>query len=71
MLTYHVLKSAGLNVGLGGKGKSFAWQIADNKYDFYVLELSSFQLDGVVNFKPHIAIIPILVGSPRSIRLQI
>lgn len=58
MLTYHVLKSAGLNVGLGGNiGKSFAWQIADNKYDFYVLELSSFQLDGVVNFKPHIAII--------------
>jgi UDP-N-acetylmuramoylalanine-D-glutamate ligase len=35
MLTYHVLKSAGLNVGLGGNiGKSFAWQIADNKYDF-------------------------------------
>jgi len=58
MLTYHVLKSAELNVGLGGNiGKSFAWQIADNKYDFYVLELSSFQLDGVVNFKPHIAII--------------
>ena len=58
MLTYHLLKSAGLNVGLGGNiGKSFAWQIADNKYDFYVLELSSFQLDGVVNFNPHIAII--------------
>ena len=58
MLTYHLLKSAGLNVGLGGNiGKSFAWQIADNKYDSYVLELSSFQLDGIVNFKPHIAII--------------
>lgn len=58
MLTYHLLKSAGLNVGLGGNiGKSFAWQIADNKYDCYVLELSSFQLDGVVNFNPHIAII--------------
>jgi UDP-N-acetylmuramoylalanine--D-glutamate ligase len=46
MLTYHV-KSAGLNVGLGKHRKSFAWQIADNKYDFYVLELSSFQLDGL------------------------
>ncbi|TDE54208.1 UDP-N-acetylmuramoyl-L-alanine--D-glutamate ligase [Flavobacterium sp. GT3P67] len=58
MLTYHLLKSAGLNVGLGGNiGKSFAWQIAENKYDSYVLELSSFQLDGIINFKPHIAII--------------
>ncbi|TDE29726.1 UDP-N-acetylmuramoyl-L-alanine--D-glutamate ligase [Flavobacterium ranwuense] len=58
MLTHHLLKSAGLNVGLGGNiGKSFAWQIADNKYDSYVLELSSFQLDGIINFKPHIAII--------------
>nr|WP_315206760.1 UDP-N-acetylmuramoyl-L-alanine--D-glutamate ligase [uncultured Flavobacterium sp.] len=58
MLTHHLLKSAGLNVGLGGNiGKSFAWQIADNKYDSYVLELSSFQLDGILNFKPHIAII--------------
>nr|WP_314896338.1 UDP-N-acetylmuramoyl-L-alanine--D-glutamate ligase [uncultured Flavobacterium sp.] len=58
MLTHHLLKSAGLNVGLGGNiGKSFAWQIADNKYDSYVLELSSFQLDGIVNFRPHIAII--------------
>ena len=58
MLTHHLLKSAGLNVGLGGNiGKSFAWQIADNKYDSYVLELSSFQLDGIANFKPHIAII--------------
>lgn len=58
MLTYHVLKSAGLNVGLAGNvGKSFAWQVADNNYDFYVIELSSFQLDGIVEFKPHIAII--------------
>ena len=58
MLTHHLLKAAGLNVGLGGNiGKSFAWQMADNKYDSYVLELSSFQLDGIVNFKPHIAII--------------
>ena len=58
MLTYHILKSAGLNVGLAGNiGKSFAWQVADNDYDFYVLELSSFQLDGIINYKPHIAII--------------
>jgi UDP-N-acetylmuramoylalanine--D-glutamate ligase len=58
MLTYHLLKSAGLNVGLGGNiGKSFAWQVADDKFDSYVLELSSFQLDGIIDYKPHIAII--------------
>ncbi|MBC5836492.1 UDP-N-acetylmuramoyl-L-alanine--D-glutamate ligase [Flavobacterium muglaense] len=58
MLTYHLLQSAGLNVGLGGNiGKSFAWQVADDTYDSYVLELSSFQLDGIINYKPHIAII--------------
>ena len=58
MLAYHLLKSAGLNVGLGGNiGKSFAWQVAEDKYDSYVLELSSFQLDGIINYKPHIAII--------------
>lgn len=57
-LTYHILKQAGLNVGLGGNiGKSFAWQVADENYDVYVLELSSFQLDGIINYKPHIAII--------------
>ena len=58
MLTYHLLKEAGLNVGLGGNiGKSFAWQVADENYDYYVLELSSFQLDGIINYKPHIAIL--------------
>jgi UDP-N-acetylmuramoylalanine--D-glutamate ligase len=58
MLTYHLLKEAGLNVGLAGNvGKSFAWQVADNNYDLYVVELSSFQLDGIVNYKPHIAIL--------------
>jgi UDP-N-acetylmuramoylalanine--D-glutamate ligase len=58
MLTYHLLKSAGLNVGLGGNiGKSFAWQVAENQFDVYVLELSSFQLDGIVNYRPHIAVI--------------
>ena len=58
MLTYHLLKEAGLNVGLGGNiGKSFAWQVADENFDYYVLELSSFQLDGIINYKPHIAIL--------------
>jgi UDP-N-acetylmuramoylalanine--D-glutamate ligase len=58
MLTYHLLKSAGLNVGLGGNiGKSFAWQVAENTFDVYVLELSSFQLDGSFTFNPHIAIL--------------
>jgi len=58
LLTYHLLKSAGLNVGLAGNiGKSFAWQVADENYEVYVLELSSFQLDGVINYKPHIAVI--------------
>jgi UDP-N-acetylmuramoylalanine--D-glutamate ligase len=58
MLTYHLLKSAGLNVGLAGNiGKSFAWQVAEENFDCYVLELSSFQLDGVFNYKPHIAVL--------------
>jgi UDP-N-acetylmuramoylalanine--D-glutamate ligase len=58
MLTYHLLKSAGLNAGLGGNiGKSFAWQVAENDFDIYVLELSSFQLDGCFEYKPHIAIL--------------
>jgi UDP-N-acetylmuramoylalanine--D-glutamate ligase len=58
LLTYHLLKEAGLNVGLAGNiGKSYAWQVAENKHDIYVLELSSFQLDGIINYKPHIAII--------------
>lgn len=58
LLTYHILKRAGLNVGLAGNvGDSFAWQVAEHDYDFYVLELSSFQLDGIVDFAPHIAVI--------------
>ena len=58
MLTYHLLKSAGLNVAVGGNiGKSFALQVAEDKYDSYVLEISSFQLDGILTYKPHIAII--------------
>ena len=58
MLVYHLLKQGGLNVGLAGNvGKSFAWQVAENKHDLYVLELSSFQLDGIIDYKPNIAII--------------
>ncbi|WP_130735376.1 UDP-N-acetylmuramoyl-L-alanine--D-glutamate ligase [Flavobacterium sp. J27] len=58
LLTYHILKQGGLNVGLAGNiGKSFAWQVAENNHDYYVLELSSFQLDGIVNYKPDIAVI--------------
>ena len=55
---YHMLKSAGLNVGLAGNiGKSFAWQVAENDFDFYVLEISSFQLDGMFDFKAEIAVL--------------
>jgi UDP-N-acetylmuramoylalanine--D-glutamate ligase len=58
LLIYHLLQQGGLNVGLAGNiGKSFAWQVAENNHDVYVLELSSFQLDGVLNYKPDIAII--------------
>lgn len=57
-LIYHLLKNAGLNVGLAGNiGKSYAYQVATMKYDYYVLELSSFQLDGVYDFKADIAIL--------------
>ena len=57
-LIYHLLKQAGLNVGLGGNiGKSYALQVATESYDIYVLELSSFQLDNVYDFKADIAII--------------
>ncbi|MBC7493977.1 MAG: UDP-N-acetylmuramoyl-L-alanine--D-glutamate ligase, partial [Flavobacterium sp.] len=46
MLTYHLLQQAGLKVGIGGNiGKSFAWQVAEENFDYYVLEISSFQLD--------------------------
>ena len=57
-LIYHLLKQAGLNVGLGGNiGKSYAYQVATESYDIYVLELSSFQLDNVYDFKADIAVI--------------
>lgn len=57
-LIYHILKSAGLNVGLGGNiGRSFARQVAEENFDYYVLELSSFQLENMYSFKADIAIL--------------
>lgn len=57
-LTYHILKNAGLNVGLAGNiGKSFAYQVATEKFDLYVLELSSFMLDDMFSFKVDIAVL--------------
>ena len=57
-LIYYLLKNAGLNVGLGGNiGKSYAMQVATEKHDIYVLELSSFQLDGMYDFKADIAVL--------------
>ena len=58
LLLHHILKGAGLNAGVAGNiGNSFAQQVANEKYDNYVLELSSFQLDGVKGFNSHIAIL--------------
>ncbi len=58
MLANHLIKEGGLHVGMAGNiGDSFAKMVAENNYDVYVLEISSFQLDGIKNFKPHIAII--------------
>ena len=58
-LMFHILKQAGLNVGLGGNiGKSFAKSVAEDNFDYYVLEVSSFQLDDIkTNFKPYVAIL--------------
>lgn len=58
LLTYYILKKAGLKVGLAGNvGKSFARQVAENNFDYYVLELSSFQLDNMYRFRANIAIL--------------
>ena len=57
-LIYHILNKSGLNVGIAGNiGTSFSKQIAENSFEYYVLELSSFQLDDIIDFKPNIAII--------------
>jgi UDP-N-acetylmuramoylalanine--D-glutamate ligase len=58
MLTHHILKKAGWDVGLAGNvGKSFAKQVAEGDHDWYVLELSSFQLDDMFDFKAEIGIL--------------
>ncbi|HVA98943.1 MAG TPA: UDP-N-acetylmuramoyl-L-alanine--D-glutamate ligase, partial [Bacteroidia bacterium] len=58
LLTYHIMKKAGMNVGLAGNvGKSFAMQVAENNFDHYVIELSSFQLDGMYKFRANIAVL--------------
>lgn len=58
MLTNHIFKQGGLHVGMAGNiGDSYAKMVAENNFDFYVLEISSFQLDGIAKFKPHIAIL--------------
>jgi UDP-N-acetylmuramoylalanine--D-glutamate ligase len=58
LLIYDLLKRAGLNVGLAGNiGKSFARQVAEENFEFYVLEISSFQLDGMSDFRANIAVL--------------
>jgi UDP-N-acetylmuramoylalanine--D-glutamate ligase len=58
LLIWHMLQKAGINAGLAGNvGKSFAWQVAENDFDVYVIELSSFQLDDMFTFKAEIAIL--------------
>jgi UDP-N-acetylmuramoylalanine--D-glutamate ligase len=58
LLTYHLLKEAGFNVGLAGNiGQSFAKQVMEDSFDYYVLEISSFQLDRCFDFKPDVAVL--------------
>ncbi|MBW7675268.1 UDP-N-acetylmuramoyl-L-alanine--D-glutamate ligase [Chryseobacterium chendengshani] len=57
-LIYYILKKDGMNVGLGGNiGYSFAKQVADENHEYYVLEVSSFQLDDIQNFRPYISLL--------------
>ena len=57
-LVYRILRDAGCNVALGGNiGESFAYSVATGSYDWYVLELSSFQLDGMYKFRAHIGVL--------------
>ncbi|WP_247235816.1 UDP-N-acetylmuramoyl-L-alanine--D-glutamate ligase [Telluribacter sp. SYSU D00476] len=58
LLIYHLLKQAGLSVGLAGNiGDSFARQVIEENYDYYVLELSSFQLDNMYDFRANVAVL--------------
>jgi len=64
MLTHHILKKAGFDVGLAGNvGYSFAKQVAEGDHDWYVIELSSFQLDDMYDFHAHISIKHRMIGS--------
>lgn len=57
-LIYHIFKKAGLNVGLAGNiGQSLAYQVAEKNYDYYIIELSSFQLDNMYDFRANIAVL--------------
>ncbi|MCB9284253.1 MAG: UDP-N-acetylmuramoyl-L-alanine--D-glutamate ligase [Lewinellaceae bacterium] len=57
-LAYHLIRTAGMNVGIAGNvGNSFAREVIDDRFDYYVLELSSFQLDNIRTFRPHIAVL--------------
>ena len=67
LLTYHILQSAGLNVGLAGNvGKSLALQVATEHHDVYVIELSSFQLDNMYEFKANVAVIMNITPDPLA-----
>src|SRR5690606_2605437 len=58
MLTWHILNRGGLHVGLAGNiGRSFAWQVANETYEYYVLELSSFMLDDMEFFRADVAVL--------------
>ena len=58
LLTYHILRKAGLDVGLAGNvGRSLAAQVAEEPHEYYVIELSSFQLENMYDFKAHVAVI--------------
>ena len=58
LLTYHILKNGGLNVGVAGNmGRSFAMSVAEDNFDYYVVELSSFQLDDIVSFRPYVSVL--------------
>jgi len=58
LLTYHLIKAAGLKVGLAGNvGHSLAKQVIEDEFDYYVIEMSSFQLDGITTFHPHVAVL--------------
>ena len=66
-LIYHILKHAGYNVGLAGNiGKSLALQVAEEQHDYYVIELSSFQLDNMYDFKADIAVLMNITPDPVS-----